>query len=210
MYIPKVFEETDVAVLHQLIRAHPLGSLVTPTQDGLDANHIPFLVHPEPASFGRLHGHIARANPLWRDVSRDIQTLVIFQGAETYVSPSWYPTKKEHGKVVPTWNYAVVHVHCHMRVIDDPVWIRAHLEELVSQHESERPVPRSVTDAPPDYVEKMIKGIVGLEIRITHLVGKWKLSQNRSAPDREGVVEGLTWEAAERAQELAELMRRAM
>lgn len=163
-----------------------------------------------PAPLGTLHGHVARNNPVWHDFSGDVQVLVIFQGPEAYVSPSWYASKKEHGKVVPTWNYLVVHVHGHMRVIDDPVWMRAHLEALVSQHESERPVPWSVTDAPADYVEKMIKGIVGLEIRITHLVGKWKLSQNRSVPDREGVVEGLTWEAAEQAQELAELMLRAI
>ena len=208
MYVPKHFEETDVGVLHQLILARPLGALVTLTHHGLDANHIPFLVRAEPAPFGTLHGHIARANPLWRDFSRDIEALVIFQGPDTYISPSWYPSKREHGKVVPTWNYVVVHVRGYMRIIDDPVWTREHLEELVTRCEAGRPVPWKVTDAPGEYIEKMLRAVVGLEIPIQRLIGKWKVSQNRTAQDREGVIEGLGSEGTERALAMAGLVRR--
>ena len=208
MYVPKHFEEKDVGALHQLILAHPLGALVTLTHRGLDVNPIPFLVRAEPAPFGTLHGHMARANPLWRDFSRDLEALVIFQGAETYISPSWYPSKREHGKVVPTWNYAVVHAHGTMRIIDDPVWKRAHLEELVAAFETGRPVPWKVTDAPADYIEKMVGAAIGLEIPIQRLIGKWKMSQNRTARDREGVIEGLEREGTERAFTMAGLVRR--
>ena len=209
MYVPQHFQETDVGVLHRLIRAHPLGSLVTLTKHGLEANHIPFLLGAEPPPFGTLQCHVARANPLWRDFSRDAEALVIFQGPDTYVSPSWYPSKREHGKVVPTWNYAVVHGYGHMRVIDDPVWIRAHLERLVAQHEAGRPLPWKVTDAPGEYIDTMVGVIVGLEIPIGRLVGKWKASQNRSPQDREGVVEGLTREGTEPARAMADLVRQA-
>ena len=208
MYIPKQFEETDVGVLHQLILTHPLGALVTLTHHGLDANHIPLLVRAEPAPFGTLHGHIARANPLWRDFSRDVEALVIFQGPDTYISPSWYPSKSEHRKVVPTWNYVVVHVHGYMRIIDDPVWMRAHLEELVTACEAGRPVPWKVTDAPAEYIEKMVRAVVGLEIPIQRLIGKWKVSQNRTDRDREGVIEGLGNEGTERTLAMASLVRR--
>ena len=208
MYVPKHFEETDVGILHQLILAHPLGALVTVTDHGLDANHIPFLVRAEPAPFGTLHGHVARANPLWRDFSRDVEALVIFQGPDTYISPSWYPCKREHGKVVPTWNYAVVHAHGTMRIVDDPAWTRAHFEELVAAFEAGRPVPWKVTDAPAEYIEKMLRAVVGLEIPIQRLIGKWKVSQNRTAQDREGVIEGLESEETDRALAMAGLVRR--
>ncbi len=210
MYVPKHFEETDVAVLHQLVRAHSFGALVTLTRNDLDANHIPFLVHSDPAPYGTLHGHIARANPLWRDFSHHVQALAIFQGPETFISPSWYPSKKETAKVVPTWNYAVVHAHGHLRFIHDPVWLRAHVEDLTHRHEAERPVPWKVTDAPADFIEKMLGAIVGLEIPIARLVGKWKVSQNRSARDREGVVEGLSREDTDPAAAMAGLVREAL
>lgn len=210
MYLPKHFEETDVNVLHQLVRAHPFGALVTLTQNGLEANHIPFLVQSDPAPYGTLHGHIARANPLWRDVSPNVQALVIFQGPQTFISPSWYPSKKETGKVVPTWNYAVVHARGQIRVMDDPVWVRAHVEELTNRHEAERPAPWKVTDAPADYIEKMAGAIVGLEIPIVQLVGKWKVSQNRSPRDREGVIEGLRREDSDAAAAMATLVHQAL
>jgi transcriptional regulator len=209
MYVPKHFEERDVGVLHQLVRTHPLGALVTLTQNGLDANHIPFLVQSDPAPYGTLHGHIARANPLWRDFSPNVQALVIFQGPQTFISPSWYPSKKETAKVVPTWNYVVVHAHGHLRVIDDPIWVRAHLEQLTNRHEAEHPVPWKVTDSPADYLEKMVGAIVGLEIPIAQLVGKWKVSQNRSARDREGVIEALIRENSGPAAEMARLVQQA-
>jgi transcriptional regulator len=209
MYLPKHFEETDVGVLHQLVRAQPFGALVTLTPNGLDANHIPFLVHADPSPYGTLHGHVARANPLWRDFSPGVQALVIFQGPQTFISPAWYPSKQETAKVVPTWNYVVVHAHGHLRVIDDPAWVRAHVEELTNRHEAERPVPWKVTDAPADYLQKMVGAIVGLEIPIARLVGKWKVSQNRPPRDREGVVEGLTREGTDPAAAMASLVDRA-
>jgi transcriptional regulator len=151
---------------------------------------------------------MARANPLWRDFSRDAEALVIFQGSDTYISPTWYPSKREHGKVVPTWNYAVVHAHGTMRIIDDPVWTRAHLEELVTAFETGRSVPWKVKDAPVDYIERMVGAVVGLEIPIQRLIGKWKVSQNRTARDREGVIEGLERDGTERALAMAGLVRR--
>ena len=191
MYLPQHFEETRVEVLHQLIHEHPLGALVTLTSSGLTANHIPFEVEPDPAPFGTLRGHIARANPLWRDFSRDVEALAIFQGPGTYVSPSWYPTKRETAKVVPTWNYAVVHAHGAVRFIDDRAWLRAFVEKLTNRHEAGRREPWKITDAPSDYIEKQLGAIIGLEITVARLVGKWKVSQNRPVQDRNGVVEGL-------------------
>ena len=209
MYLPTHFEETRVQVLHALIGAHPLGALVAMTGAGLDANHIPFEVDPEPGPFGTLRGHIARANPLWRDFSRDVEALVIFQGPGTYVSPAWYPTKQETAKVVPTWNYAVVHAHGTLRFIDDRDWLRAFVSKLTDRHEAPRPEPWKVTDAPADYIEKQLGAIIGLEIPITRLVGKWKVSQNRPAQDREGAAEGLLREGGPAAAAMAELIRRA-
>lgn len=206
MYMPTHFEETRVSTLHELIHAHPLGALVGLTPAGLDANHIPFEVDPEPAPFGTLRGHVARANPVWRE-SRDAQVLVIFQGPSTYISPAWYPTKQESGKVVPTWNYAVVHAHGVLRVIDDRVWLRAFVQTLTNRHEADRTSPWQVTDAPADYIEHMLGGIVGLEVAVSRLVGKWKVSQNRPAQDRAGVVEGLTREGGEEAAAMAEMVR---
>lgn len=208
MYLPQHFEETNVGVLHDLIRAHPLGSLVVMTSQGLDANHIPFLVQPEPLPFGSLRGHVARGNAVWRDAAAGAEALVIFQGAEAYISPSLYPSKQEHGKVVPTWNYAVVHAHGRIRAIDDPAWLRGHVDELVGRHEAGRPMPWKTSDAPSDFVDKLLHAIVGIEIRIDRLVGKWKVSQNRPPADREGVVEGLTQDGSAAAAAMADLVRR--
>jgi transcriptional regulator len=209
MYLPRHFEETDVGVLHQFIRAHPFGALVTTTTGGLDANHIPFVLESEPAPYGTLRGHIARANPLWRECAAATPALVLFQGENAFVSPSWYPSKQETGKVVPTWNYVVVHAHGPLRFIDDAAWVRAHVETLTNQHEHERAAPWRVTDAPPDFIERLVQGLVGLEIPIARLVGKWKVSQNRSDRDREGVADGLTAEGTASAATMADLVRRA-
>ena len=209
MYLPKHFEETRVQILHELIRAHPLGALVVLTPSGLDANHIPFEVDPDPAPFGTLRGHIARANPLWRDFSRDVEALAIFQGPGTYISPSWYRTKIETAKVVPTWNYAVVHVHGALRFIDDAAWLRGFVEKLTNRHEAERRDRWKVTDAPPDYIERQLGAIIGLEIPVTRLIGKWKVSQNRPAQDRDGVVEGLLQEGGHSAAAMANLVRQS-
>ena len=209
MYLPKYFEETRIQILHELIRVHPLGALVTLTPSGLDANHIPFEVDPDPAPFGTLRGHIARANPLWRDFSRGVEALAIFQGPGTYISPSWYPTKRESAKVVPTWNYAVVHAHGALRVIDDRAWLRGFVEKLTNRHEAGRRDPWKVTDAPSDFIEKQLGAIVGLEISITRLIGKWKVSQNRPPPDRDGVVQGLSQEGRHSAAAMADLVRQS-
>jgi transcriptional regulator len=208
MYLPKHFEETRVQVLRELIRAHPLGALVTLTPTGLDANHIPFEVDPDPAPFGTLRGHIARANPLWHDFAPDVEALAIFQGPSRYISPSWYPSKGETGKVVPTWNYAVVHAYGALRVIDDRAWLRAFVERLTHRHEAERRNPWKVADAPSDFIEKQLGAIIGLEIPITRLIAKWKVSQNRSIQDRNGVVEGLL-QAGGDAAAMADMVRQS-
>ena len=206
MYVPRGFEETRVEVLHQLIRAYPLAALVALTADGLDANHIPFLIDPEPAPFGTLRGHVARANSLWRDCSPEVHALALFRGPDAYISPSWYATKQETGKVVPTWNYAVVHAHGPMRAIEDRSWLRTFVERLTNIHETGRSRPWTVTDAPPDFVDKQLGAIVGLEMPITRLVGKWKTSQNRPDRDRDGVIEGLLEDGGESAKAMAGLV----
>lgn len=210
MHMSNAFAETDVARLHGLIRTYPLGALVALTSTGLDADHIPFLIHPDPPPFGTLHGHVARANPVWRDTPADAGALVIFQGDDRYISPSWYPSKQETQKVVPTWNYVVVHAHGPVRFVEDPAWILTHLEALTREHESSRDAPWSVNDAPAAYVDAMIRKVVGIEMPIARLSGKWKVSQNRSARDRQGVVEGLTREGTPAAMAMAELVRRTL
>jgi transcriptional regulator len=164
MYLPKHFEARDPERLRSFIRRYPLGSLVTATESGLDANHIPFVCADTGSVVGTLHGHIARANPLWRVGVRDAAALVIFQGPNSFISPSWYPSKRENASVVPTWNYAVVHVHGVLRFVDDPAWVRSHVEALTREHEERRDPPWAVTDAPADFVDKMVAAVVGIEI----------------------------------------------
>lgn len=208
MYLPEPFAETRVDVLHELIRAHPLGTLVTLTPSGLDASHIPFEIEPEPSPLGTLQGHVARANPLWRELSADTEALVIFQGPDAYVSPSWYPSKRRTGRVVPTWNYAVVHAAGPLQPIEDRAWLRALVERLTGRHEAGRAAPWKVTDAPADFVERMLDAIVGIEIPLTRLIGKWKVSQNRPAEDRAGVAEALLAARRDSAAAMAALVGR--
>ncbi|HUG23555.1 FMN-binding negative transcriptional regulator [Piscinibacter sp.] len=191
MYVPKHFEETDAAVLHRLIESQPLGAWVTTGADGLEANHLPFMLDPQRGPHGTLVGHVARANPAWRSFTAGAECVVIFQGPQAYVSPSWYPSKDAHGKVVPTWNYAVVHAHGVPRAIEDPAWLLALVDRLSRRHEAAQRVPWKVTDAPPGYIEGMLAAIVGIEIPISRIAGKWKVSQNRPEADRLGVVAGL-------------------
>jgi transcriptional regulator len=191
VYNPPHFQETRVPVLHDLIRRHPLATLVTLAHDGLVANHIPMEIDPEPGPLGTLRGHVARANPMWRASMKDVDALVVFSGPGAYVTPSWYPTKRESGRVVPTWNYAVVHAHGPLRAVEDVAWLRAFVTRLTERHEGGRVVPWKVTDAPADFIERQLAGIVGIEIPVRRLDGKWKISQNRPAPDRAGVVKGL-------------------
>ena len=191
MYIPKYFNETRIEVLHDLMNANPLATLVTMTADGLTANHIPLLLFANPAPFGTLQGHVARANRVWRDFTPEVETLVVFQSADAYVNPAWYATKQTTGKVVPTWNYAVVHAHGKLRIIDDAVWLRGQIENLTAKMEAESAEPWQPSDAPADYIEKLIAAVVGIEIEITKLEGKWKVSQNQSQENITGVVNGL-------------------
>ncbi|HJU70425.1 MAG TPA: FMN-binding negative transcriptional regulator [Paucimonas sp.] len=191
MYIPPHFEEKRIEVLHQLMHAHAFGTLVSLGSDGLDANHLPFELDPHAGPFGTLRAHVARGNPVWRDHSEGLDTLAIFQGAHAYITPSWYATKRESGKVVPTYNYLAVHAYGPMRVIDDPVWLRGLINRLTDRHEAGRPDPWRVADAPDEYIDAMVGAIVGIEIPIVRLIGKWKISQNRSDVDRAGVVAGL-------------------
>ena len=209
MYLPKHFEERDPERLRSLIQRYPLGSLVTATESGLDANHIPFLFADTGSAAGTLHGHIARANPLWREAVH-ATALVIFRGPDSFISPSWYPSKREHASVVPTWNYAVVHVHGVLRFVDDPAWVRSHVEALTREHEEKRNPPWAVTDAPADFVEKMVAAVVGIEISITQLVGKWKVSQNRTISDRVGVVDALEREATPSGATIAALIKETL
>jgi len=191
MYLPRHFEESRVEVMHALIREHPLGMLVTLGPDGLNANHIPIEVDPEPAPFGTLRGHVARANPVWRDHVADVEALVVFQGPAGYVTPSWYPTKRQTGKVVPTYNYAVVHAYGPLRIVEDAAWLRNLVGQLTDRFEAARAEPWQVTDAPASYINAQLRAIVGIEIPLTRLLGKWKMSQNKSAEDRAGVAEAL-------------------
>lgn len=209
MYVPRQFDEPRVDTLHALIRAHPLGTLVTLTPDGLDANHTPFEIDAGPGEFGTLRGHLARANRQWRDAVDGVEALAVFQGPERYISPSWYATKQETGKVVPTWNYAVVHARGPMRVIEDRAWLRAFVERLTTRYEAGRATPWQVGDAPADFIESLLGAIVGIEIPIMRLTGKWKASQNRPDGDRDGVVEGLRREGGDAAAAMAELVRNA-
>ena len=186
MYLPKHFAEDDVAEMHALMRAHPLATLISHGPDGLNANHIPLLL-----ADGKLQGHVARANPLWKTGNVAGEVLVVFQGDESYISPSGYATKTEHGKVVPTWNYAVVHAYGDLRVIDDPVWVFAQISALTAANEAALPQPWAVTDAPADYTEKMLGAIVGIEIGITRLLGKWKLSQNQPPANQTSLIRAL-------------------
>lgn len=198
MYVPSHFAETRPEVLHAALRDHPLGLLIT--QDGghgLDANPIPFLFDAARGPHGTLRGHVARANPVWREARQDAETLVIFQGPQAYISPGWYATKAESGKVVPTWNYVTIAARGMLRVIDDRGWLRGLVGELTARHEAGQAKPWQVNDAPADYIDAMLNAIVGIEIALVSLQGKWKVSQNRPAKDREGVADALRANAGE-------------
>lgn len=191
MYTPKHFEETRIETLRELIAARPLATVVTTTARGIDANPIPLLWRDDGSAHGALIGHVARANPMWREHRPEAEVLAIFHGPEAYVTPAWYPTKAETGKAVPTWNYVVVQARGRMRVIEDRAWLRAQVEALTARMEAGRVSPWGLADAPADYIEAMLSAIVGIEIAIGDLVGKWKTSQNQPARNQDGVVAGL-------------------
>jgi len=207
MYEPATFKEDRIDVMHALIRAHPLATLVTMSARGMEANHIPMLIDTGPAPFGALCGHVARANPVWREFDAKIQVLAVFQGPHGYVTPSWYASKRDTGKVVPTWNYAVVHASGPLVVHDDVEWLRGLVTRLTESQESKRVQPWLVTDAPADYVDTMLKAIVGIEIPLARLQGKWKMSQNRIERDRTGVIDALNAEGDAVSREMAGLVK---
>jgi transcriptional regulator len=206
MYQPPHHREDRLEVQHALIRAHPLGLLVTMGASGLVANPIPFVLESSVGPFGLLKAHLSRANDQWRDIDPKIEALVVFQGAERYITPSWYATKRETGKVVPTWNYAIVQASGPMQVVEDRAWLAAQIAALTRSQEERRAEPWAVGDAPPPFVEAQIKGIVGIEIPIARIEGKWKVSQNRPAADRQGVVEGLRSADDAASLEMADLV----
>lgn len=192
MYLPEHFNEQRAELLHELIREQPLGTLVTLAAEGLNANHVPFEFDAAPAPLGTLRCHVARANSIWRDFSPMVEALAIFQGPKTYVSPSFYPSKKVTGEVVPTYNYVIVHGYGAMKIIHDRQWLRGLVTRLTKRFEAGRAAPWQVTDAPSAFIDKQLGAIVGIEIALTKLIGKWKVSQNRPVDDRKGVIEGLT------------------
>ncbi|MNM20796.1 Protease synthase and sporulation protein PAI 2 [compost metagenome] len=191
MYTPSSFREERLEVLHGLIAAHPLGALVRHGEDGLCADHLPFeIAAPTPeAPFGILRAHVARANPLWRAAGTDC--MVIFQGPHAYITPAWYAEKQISGKEVPTFNYAVAHAHGPLRAIDDAAWLLGLVERLTARHEAGQAQPWQVADAPTAYIDKLLKAIVGIEIPLTRLTGKWKLGQNRTQEDQASMACGL-------------------
>ena len=212
MYLPAHFKEDRTPVLHELIRAHPFATLVTLDATGLIANHLPMEIDAAAGPLGTLRGHVARGNPIWKSPRLDVEALAVFQGPQHYITPSYYATKRATGKVVPTWNYATVHAYGTLRVIDDAAWLRSFVEQLTDRHEAEHAratgdAPGHVGDAPESFLEKQLGAIVGLELPISRIEGKWKVSQNRPAEDRAGVVAGLGRSDDAAARAMAELVR---
>ncbi|AOJ29452.1 FMN-binding negative transcriptional regulator [Burkholderia seminalis] len=191
MYVPADFNEPDPDALRELIVQHPFGSLITQGKNGLDANHLPFELLPDDGGLGELHAHVARANPVWRDVADGDEVLVIFRAGDAYISPNWYPSKHVAHRQVPTWNYVVVHAHGRITVRDDEKFVRGVVARLTRTHEASQPVPWKMGDAPKDYIDTMVQSIVGLRIEITRLVGKRKLGQNKAGADIRGAGEAL-------------------
>ncbi|WP_334118678.1 FMN-binding negative transcriptional regulator [Limnobacter sp.] len=208
MYLPKQFEETSTPVLLGLIKAHPLATVITVSASGLNANHIPMVLAENTDGQTVLRGHVARANPILADLEVSPQTLLVFQGAEHYITPSWYATKAETEKVVPTWNYAVVHVKGQMRVVDDAAWLHQQLEDLTAQQEAGRTMPWSVNDAPAGFLDQIKQAIVGFEVQIESMVGKWKVSQNQPPGNRATVVQGLEGEGTDKALQMRDLVKK--
>ena len=207
MYEPPLHRQADPAALYALIRAHPLGLLISHGSSGLLANAIPFILDADASPRPILRAHLARANSQLADLAETNEALVVFQGVDHYVSPSWYATKAETHKVVPTWNYLIVQARGKPRVIDEAPWLRAQIEALTASQESHKAAPWAVGDAPPDFIAQQMRAIVGLEIEVADIRGKWKASQNRNAVDRAGVVAGLEAEGSDTALAMAKMVR---
>jgi transcriptional regulator len=211
MYTPAQFKVEDAAQVHAMMRAHPFAILVTHGADGLTATHLPTVLKVDAANpLGRIECHLARPNPQWKSFAAEAEALLIFQGPEAYIRPGWYPSKAEHGKAVPTWNYVAVHAYGRMRVMNDKAWLLAHVSELSDQQEAPYAKRWAVSDAPESYLDVMARGIVGLTLEITRLEGKVKMSQNRDERDRAGVVQGLVERAQIRDAETAALVKKSM
>jgi transcriptional regulator len=206
-YLPPHFEETDTAALYALVGACPLATWVVPRQGELLVNHIPFLLDAGRGEHGTLIGHVARANPVWQALAASAPSVAVFMGPQAYVSPNWYPSKQAHGKAVPTWNYTTVHAHGVAQTFDDTVRLLALVTRLTERHEAGQAQPWQVRDAPADYLASMLQAIVGIEIPVQRWVGKWKVSQNRPAADRQGAVAGLMAQGSEAAAQMAALVK---
>ena len=207
MYTPAHFAETDTEVLYSFLQQQPFATLVTNGADGPEATHVPMVFHPETGARGVLRCHLARANGQWMTVQSAMPVLAIFQGVDHYITPSWYPTKQEHGKVVPTWNYVAVHVRGRARLFEDQSELMAHLRTLTKQQEQAFEQPWSDADAPPSYIEALTKAIVGIEIAIDRIEGKCKVSQNQSESNQAGVVAGLTRLHSPESLRMAQLVK---
>lgn len=213
MYTPAHFAESRPEVLHALMRAHPLATLVLTDEAGaLDAHHLPLLLQVDAQGKAWLRGHVARANPLWQQAQAGearggLAVLAIFQGAQAYISPNWYASKAETHRAVPTWNYAIVHAHATLRAVDDAAWLRTLLTDLTATHEAAQPQPWQLSDAPTDYLDRMLAAVVGIELDISQLSGKWKTSQNQAATNRASVVAGLRQQGSADAVAMAALVQ---
>lgn len=206
MYLPSAFRQDDLAELHAQMQASPFALLTSAGAAGVQASHLPLLLAPDEGEFGTLYGHFARANPHWRDLQDDAEALAVFSGPNAYISPGWYPAKAEHGKVVPTWNYIAVHARGPVELIEEPERLLQIVSRLSDQHENGRERPWAVSDAPREYLDSMLRAIVGFALPIRRLEGKWKLGQNRSAADQQGVRDGLAASPSPGDRELAARM----
>jgi len=207
MYSPAAFREARPEIIEAAMAAHPLATLVTMGPRGLDASHLPLLYSRAEGGPGILRGHMARANPQWQDYPPDTEALAIFSGPQHYVSPGWYPSTREHGKVVPTWNYVTVHAHGRLTFQTETEWLLENVKALTERQEESREMPWRVADAPAEFIENSLRAIVGVELTVTRLEGKWKVSQNRTAADREGVIAGLQGLGSPGACEMAKLVK---
>ena len=206
MYTPKAFEITDLPMLHAAMKQSELATLVTLTANGLVATHLPLLLDEAKGPYGTLTGHVSRANLQWQETDPKAEALIIFLGLDSYVSPNWYPAKQETGRVVPTWNYAAIHVYGRVTFIEDAEWLRTMVSDLTTRYEASFPAPWQVTDAPAVYIDSQLKAIVGFEFQILRIEGKQKFNQNRSIEDRLGVIQGLRGLGEERKTQVADLM----
>ncbi len=207
MFQPPIFREERTDVMQALMREHPFATVVSSATGTLTADHVPLVLHGDQGERGLLRGHVAAGNPLFRETDEAFEVLTIFHGPQSYVTPSWYASKREHGKVVPTWNYVVVHARGTLRFVRESDWLLAHLHDLTTQHESHRSAAWAVSDAPHDFVARQLKGVVGFEIEIADLAGTWKVSQNKNAADREGVETGLRGENGPQKASVSELVK---